>query len=151
MNLIIEVMPLILIIFLIIGSFYDLLNDMTIPMPVGVIGIGIRATELIILEREQTLNYIITALILCFIFFVGAIMGAYGGADIIFTTMIGLFLGMDGVIAVGLGCILSLPHAFYVKKIKKEDNSAFPFVPYLLLSTSIIVIFRFMLGGKAIW
>lgn len=147
--MVIAFMPLILIIFLIIASLYDLLNDMTIPLPVGIIGVCIRMVELITLESGKLKESITAALILFFIFGVGAVLGAYGGADIIFASMVGFYLGMDGIIAVGISCILSLPYAIYIKK-KKDRTSQFPFVPYLLLASAIIVTLHFALGGS-VW
>ncbi len=140
--MIIHLMPFVLISFLLIGSMFDIFNNEMIPVPLGIIGIIIKSIELIICEPQNALMHVVCAIAVCLLFLVGAYMGAYGGADSIFAAMTGLYLGMDGVIAILISIIISLPYSIYLKRkeVNGEISSAeFPFIPFLFVGTLIMV------------
>lgn len=127
---------LILLLILLIASNFDILNDMTVPIPFGVFGMVIRTVCIIYVDRENSKECIMMAVILAVIFFIGAITGAYGGADIIYASMTGLYLGMSGVIAVLIGSLISLPYAVYIKK--NKEKKTFPYIPFLFIGTLVM-------------
>lgn len=127
---------LILLLVLIIASNFDILNDMTVPIPLGVFGMVIRTALIIFADRNNAKECMLFAVILGVIFFIGAITGAYGGADIFYASMTGLYLGISGVFAVMIGSLISLPYAVYIKKTK--ENKTFPYIPFLFIGTLIM-------------
>lgn len=144
-SFIISLMPLILMIILIIASLFDLFNQMTIPLSLGVIALLLRGTEIIIFEKDKMLECLLIGVALGILFFVGALLGAYGGADSVYATIVGFYLGYYGMYAVLISSVLSLPYALYLKKKKDKGdikNAAYPFVPYLLVGTTLVVLWK---------
>lgn len=140
---IISFMPVFLFLFLIAASLYDLLNDKEIPLSIGIVGIIIRMIELIIFEPNNIKHYLFISIIIFFVMATGAVLGAIGGADCIYGAMICFYLGNYGLYIIMLAFILTLPVALYIKKKNKTENKKmeFPFVPYLLFSTAIVVMY----------
>ena len=145
---IVIMMPVLLFLFLILASIFDLFNDKEVPISIGICGILIRMIELFFFEKGNISYYLIMAVIVFLCFLTGAALGAIGGADCIYASMICFYIGEYGLYVIVLAFILTLPVALYIKKKNKAEkkNLEFPFSPYLLLSTSIITLYL-LIGG----
>lgn len=144
-QIIIQIMPLILMLILIIASLFDLFNDMEIPISVGIIAVILRAIELPILERNRMGECVFVGISLGVLFLIGALLGAYGGADSIYAALVGLYIGFYGIYAILISSIISLPYALYLKKKKDKGdikNATYPFVPYLLVGTVLVILWK---------
>ena len=145
MNYIISLMPLLLMITLIVASLFDLFNDMTIPISVGVISFTLRAVEMAMLERDKSVECALIGASLGVLFLIGALLGAYGGADAVYAALVGFYLGFYGIYAVLISSIISLPYALYLKKKKDKGdikNATYPFVPYLLVGSVLVILWK---------
>ena len=136
-------MPAVLFLFLIAASIFDLVNDKEIPLSIGIAGIIVRMIEMVLLEPYNIKHYLTISVIIFFVLITGAVLGAIGGADCIYGAMICFYLGEYGLYIIMLAFILTLPVALYIKKKNETDNKKleFPFVPYLLFSTAIVVMY----------
>ena len=113
-----SLMPIVLLITLIIASIFDVFKKQTIPLSIGFTSLFIRGFHMIIFDRGSMKECFYCALSLFCLFMIGAILGSFGGADSIYVSLCGFYLGLNGVYSVLLACFLSFPYA--VKEVSKR-------------------------------
>lgn len=122
-----------------VACFFDI-KTRTIPF---IISLWIPAIpQLIILWGQECFFENITiAVVMFLIFFINMLFFSdIGGADAIISSIICLYLGIEGCFVVILGFLLSVP--FAIKK-TKSANYNYPFVPFLFIAYIIYVICYF--------
>lgn len=142
-----SLMPIVLLVTLIIASIFDVFKKQTIPLSIGFTSLFIRGLHMMIFDRGSMKECFYCALSLFCLFMIGAILGSFGGADSIYVSLCGFYLGLNGVYSVLLACFLSFPYAVLLKKRHKDgkiESAEFPFIPYLMLGVTVIIAERLM-------
>lgn len=142
---IIVLMPLVLIILLMIATIFDV-KDRTIPLWITFIGISIKGIELVMLEPKGIKYHLAMCFILFAVLFTNVLLGGLGGADSLIGAMCGLYLGIYGIYAIMIAFILSMPYAAYIKFHKNDKE--YPFIPYVLLAVSMVLMYGLAHGEK---
>lgn len=126
------------------ATIYDLLGK-PIPIWLTVVGISIKAYELITYEPYNLREHIFTSTICAIILFGVAYFGNLGGADCLIGTLIVFQMGMYGIVALVVSFILAIPYAVYMKIKNKEKE--YPFIPYMMAGALIVLIIKLKTGG----
>ena len=142
---IVVLMPLVLIILLMIATIFDV-KDRTVPLWITYIGVSLKGLELIFLEPNGIKYHLLMGFILFAVLFTNVLLGGLGGADSLIGAMCGIYLGIYGIYAIMIAFILSMPYAAYIKYHKKDKE--YPFIPYVLLAVSMVLMYGLAHGGK---
>ena len=112
---------------------------MYVPISFSIIGFSIRFAELCYTNMDNIKYYISVTLISAFcLFFFGAYIGNLGGADCLIGTLCTFYMGTQGIIALMIAFILAIPYTIWMKIKSKEKE--YPFVPFILVGVSLVLI-----------
>lgn len=127
-----------------IASVLDLLGK-PIPVFLTVIGVMIKAVELLYYKPELITEHFFAALMAAIILFGVAFFGNLGGADCLIGTLVVFQMGVYGIIALIVSFILAMPYALYMRIRNKEQE--YPFIPYIAVAVFLVSIYILKTGG----
>ena len=114
---------------LVAASYHDI-RTLEVPLRYPILA-NIFPFGYMIIEGSDLLfiEHIISAALIFIFLFLFSWFGNLGGADCLIGEVIGLYLGLNGLYAVLIGIICSLPQVTY--KAIRKNRKPYPFVPYL--------------------
>lgn len=127
-----------------IAAILDLLGK-PIPVSLTIIGVSIKAFELLYFEPYNLHEHFFATLISAIILFGTAYFGNLGGADCLIGSLIVFQMGIYGIFALVVSFILAIPYAAYMKIKNKERE--YPFVPYMMAGVLITSLYKLKTGG----